>query len=427
MSKARVKLEYSYSPALAARPVADQPDGQRPGGGLRLLGAQGDRRHPACSRRHPPHLITEFNLLDPAADRPLHHDVRGPAAFQPAAKVSNTSELQLEEIHPADLFRKRRPGQAAAAVLRQPRSAPAGACSSVAWPVRRTTAAWRPPAWSPCSCRVSYRAWPPVFPPLLEKGDAIVLLSGAANLDGVPAATVKGPSLTLMAHPADPFGKLLILRGDDSEQLKHARPGAGHRQPGAVRRPRPHRSASTAWRRASPMTPNWLPSDRPVRLGELADAKRLSVSGYDPGTINLPLRLPPDLFNWRQPGVPLHLKYRYTPQPVSTNSSLLISVSRSTAAAAAVAGEPRRPCWPSCKMTAAARRLPRLPLDSLPLQSALQLRFMYDYIKQGDCRDIIIDNMRGTIEPDSTLDLSDYEHSIAMPIKRSIKEKVDRE
>lgn len=40
---------------------------------------------------------------------------------------------------------------------------------------------------------------------------------------------------------------------------------------------------------------------------------------------------------------------------------------------------------------------------------------MYDYIKQGECRDIIIDNMRGTIEADSTLDLSGYEHFIAMP------------
>jgi cellulose synthase operon protein B len=40
---------------------------------------------------------------------------------------------------------------------------------------------------------------------------------------------------------------------------------------------------------------------------------------------------------------------------------------------------------------------------------------MYDYIKQGECRDIIIDNVRGAIDPESTIDLSKYPHYIAMP------------
>ena len=57
----------------------------------------------------------------------------------------------------------------------------------------------------------------------------------------------------------------------------------------------------------------------------------------------------------------------------------------------------------------------RLPLNSVALQSRLQLRFMFDYIKQGECGDIIIDNMRGSIDPGSTLDLTGYDHFMAMP------------
>ncbi|MEX5669232.1 cellulose biosynthesis cyclic di-GMP-binding regulatory protein BcsB, partial [Pseudomonas neuropathica] len=56
-----------------------------------------------------------------------------------------------------------------------------------------------------------------------------------------------------------------------------------------------------------------------------------------------------------------------------------------------------------------------LPLTSVALQSRLQIRFVYDYTKQGECRDIILDNMRGMIDPESTLDLRQYEHFIAMP------------
>jgi hypothetical protein len=65
--------------------------------------------------------------------------------------------------------------------------------------------------------------------------------------------------------------------------------------------------------------------------------------------------------------------------------------------------------------------LPRQAKLEVPLESLLQpntqlqFRYMYDYIKQGECRDIIIDNVRGAIDPESTIDLSTYPHYIAMP------------
>ena len=51
--------------------------------------------------------------------------------------------------------------------------------------------------------------------------------------------------------------------------------------------------------------PNWLPSDRKVKLGELLPAKELSVSGYNPGDIVVPLNFAPDLFTWRDVWAPL--------------------------------------------------------------------------------------------------------------------------
>ncbi|MFY8085670.1 MAG: cellulose biosynthesis cyclic di-GMP-binding regulatory protein BcsB, partial [Rubrivivax sp.] len=343
----------------------------------------------------PPHLITEFNRLTlqlighytMMCEDPLHSSLW--------AKVSNTSELQLETTQialPDDLAKLPLPffDSRDSRLLELP-FVFAGAPDN-----RSLEAAGMVSSWF--GALASYRGarFPVSLGQLPEKGNAIVLLSGAASVDGVPEATDKGPSLTLMAHPADPFGKLLILRGDDTEQLKQAALAlVTGSQVLSGAHARIERIDSLAPREPYD-APNWLPSDRPVRLGELADAKRLSVSGYDPGTINLPMRLPPDLFNWRQPGVPLHLKYRYTPQPVSTNSSLLISVGGKFIKSLPLPSQENLDKSLLAKLqddSLLREAKLMLPLDSLPLQSALQLRFMYDYIKQGDCRDIIIDNM----------------------------------
>lgn len=417
VSKARVNLEYSYSPALlpdlsqinlmindqvaASLPVPKETAGSLQQQVLDI----------------PPHLITEFNRLTlqlighytMMCEDPLHSSLW--------AKISNTSELQLETTQialPDDLAKLPLPffDSRDSRLLELP-------FVFAGVPDNRTLeAAGSVSSWF--GALASYRGarFPVSLGQLPAQGNAIVLLSGAASLDGIPPATDKGPSLTLMANPGDPFGKLLILRGDDGEQLKQAAQAlvtGSQVLSGAYARIERIDSLAP---RAPYDAPNWLPSDRPVRLGELTEAKRLSVAGYNPGNIELPMRLPPDLFSWREEGVPLHLKYRYTPQPVSTNSSLLISVGGKFIKSLPLPSQENLDESLLAKLqdeSLLREAELRLPLESLPLQSVLQLRFMYDYIKQGECRDIIIDSMRGTIEPDSTLDLSGYDHFIAMP------------
>jgi hypothetical protein len=164
--------------------------------------------------------------------------------------------------------------------------------------------------------------------------------------------------------------------------------------------------------------PNWLPTDRPVKLGELIASKQLNVSGYNPGDITIPLNLPPDLSSWRQDGAPLNLKYRYTPQPKSTNSSFIVSFNDGLIKSETLPSKERldKGLLSAIKDESLTREMRvKLPLNSVALQSRLQLRYMYDFIKQGECGDIIIDNMRGSIDPESTLDLSGYDHFMAMP------------
>ena len=242
----------------------------------------------------------------------------------------------------------------------------------------------------------------------------------ASHLAGLDLPAVEGPTLSLVSNPNDRFGKLLVIAGRNSDEIKQAATAlvlGGRSLSGQSVKI----DAVDILPRQPYDAPNWLPSDRPVRLGELLEPRQLNVSGYAPAMITVPLRLPPDLFNWREDGARLDLKYRYTPQQTSNNSSLMVSFNDSFI---------RSMNLPSIQTLGAGASLLAmlkkddslvressvlLPLDSVALQSRLQFRFMFDYIKQGECGDIIIDNMRGAIDPDSTLDLSGYEHFMAMP------------
>lgn len=249
----------------------------------------------------------------------------------------------------------------------------------------------------------------------------LVQTADAMDIHGVAVAKPAGPTLTLIANPNDANGKLLIVTGRDGAELKRAANAVVLGNPVLAGNSVVITKLDTLAPRRPYDAPNWLPSNRPVRLGELIEQQKLSVSGYNPGAISVDMRLPPDLFNWREEGVPLKLKYRYTPQQVSTNSSLLIGLNDQFMKSVAL---------PSVSNLGGGQTLldqlkkdeslPRevttlLPISSASPKSKLQVRFMYDYIKEGECRDIIVDNMRGSVDPDSTLDVTGYQHYIAMP------------
>src|SRR5690606_2834590 len=48
-------------------------------------------------------------------------------------------------------------------------------------------------------------------------------------------------------------------------------------------------------------------------------------------------------------------------------------------------------------------------------RSELRFTFKFDYLKEGECHDILLDDMVGRIDPESTVDLSAYPHFMPMP------------
>jgi len=253
------------------------------------------------------------------------------------------------------------------------------------------------------------------------KGNAVIVATGALQTAGIDVPAPNGPTVTIVPNPNDQFGKLLVIGGRDAKELKQAALAVvtGNKtltgQRAVITR------LAELEKRVPYDAPNWLRSDRPVKLGELATPEALNVTGFSPKPIAIDMRLPPDLFGWREKGVPLNLKYRYTPQPISTNSSLTVGLNDQFIKSIHLPSVAR--------LGGGEGLLERLKTDNsvpvtdqmvVPLQimnprSQLQLRYQYDYIKQGECRDVIIDNVRGAIEPDSTIDISSFSHYIAMP------------
>ena len=272
------------------------------------------------------------------------------------------------------------------------------------------------------------------------KGNAIVLIANEKpTVPSLQIAAISGPTISVVTNPGDPFGKLLLVMGRDSAELKKAASALALGGSVLSGQTAEITSLNELARRLPYDAPNWLSSSRAVKFGELSSAQAMNVSGYDPGPIRLNLRIPPDLYSAKGAGVPVDLRYRYTPQPTSKNSSLTININdqlvksfvlfplERLTADDSLYGKVRQRVWgegPVLEKLQADETQSMVGKLSLPLaalypRSQLQLRYQYDYIKSGECGDIVIDNMRGAIEPTSTLDISGYSHFMAMPDLRA--------
>ncbi len=162
-----------------------------------------------------------------------------------------------------------------------------------------------------------------------------------------------GPSVTMMTNPNDPYGKLLVISGRNDSELKTAALAVALGSKALSGRP-----AGQA-RRAG-------------RCPAIA-CLRLQPAGnhHSPAPATGPVRM-------AQP-------WRPAPAQVSLHAAAVLDQ-------LGPAGAPQRP--PD-------------PLDATAVDT--------HHIKQGECRDVIVEDMRGQIEPDSTLDLSGLDHYTPMP------------
>ena len=259
----------------------------------------------------------------------------------------------------------------------------------------------------------------PVSLNAIPQGNAVVFMRAGDSIDGVKA--VAGSTVSIQPHPTNPHAKLLLVTGSSDDELARAARAIALITPTLTGQLVTVTSETVAAPRKPYDAPAWIPTDRPVRFGELARPDELRVQGYFPEVVRLNYRVAPDLFTWRTPGTPVKLKYRATRLPLHKNSSLNINLNTSFIQTLAL-NEPdgknkKNGLGNSSVIENNALREESLfiPPYATGGRDQLQLSYYFDVIKEGECRNLPPDNLQAAIDPESTLDFSGFPHYAALP------------
>ena len=255
----------------------------------------------------------------------------------------------------------------------------------------------------------------------LPEQHGLVFATNASRFAQLTLPEVQAPTVSIIDHPARPTVKLLVFQGKDEAQLRQAVEGVILGS--AVL------SGSTAniskvmyTPRRAYDAPRWLRTDRPVRLGELIEAPdQLQAHGVAPAPMSINLRLPPDLFTWNHPGVPVDLHYRYTAPAERDNSLLTVSINnqllRSYRLPPESDGGAGGKFFVPLLQNDGSRESRGLLIPAFQLASDNQMQFQFamDFHREAMCKEVFVDNTREAIDPDSTVDISGFPHYAAMP------------
>jgi hypothetical protein len=421
VTNATLHLIYSYSPALL--PSISQLKVLVNGEVAATLPVPRDQAGILVARdvSIDPRFITEFNHLNVQLIGHYTQQCEDPSNSTLWATVSNASSLDLTYAAleskadlaslPAPFFDRRdvRRLELPFVFAQKPSPAMLEAAGTVA-------------SWF--GSLAGYRG--AVFPAQIDNvplsGNAVVFATNDQHPAGVSIPEITGPTVAVRDREGDSRGRLLLVMGRTDAELKTAAKALGIGQNAFSGASATITQLNDFAPRKPYDAPNWLPADRPVRFGELAEARDLSVNGYNADAVRVNLRVPPDLFMWQSKGVPIDLGYRYTVRPALDRSTLNISVNdgfvqslRIPAVATSTFDLGRYFNSVLPDKTAAARHQIYVPPLLLTPRSQLRMHFYYDYPKTGECQGRVLDNVVGSIDPNSTIDLSGFPHYMALP------------
>jgi cellulose synthase operon protein B len=257
----------------------------------------------------------------------------------------------------------------------------------------------------------------------IPKGNNILFLSGKEEVAGIRADSQAGAAL--ITNPVDSDSVLLVLSGgSDGKIVNVAQTIALFNK--TLSGPKFKLGPDFKLAEREPYdAPAWVRTDRPMKLGELAKLEELKTKGFFPEVIRVNFRTPPDVFTWRSPGVPLHLKYRATRFSHLRTSALGIGVNNTFIDSVALNdyAKPIDNDKPALKKVSEAivtnnKSLSEiatfLPPYAVTGRDQLQFSFSND-ISSGNPCDLPTDNFVAAIDAESTIDFSQFPKFVALP------------
>jgi len=262
----------------------------------------------------------------------------------------------------------------------------------------------------------------PVHLDRLPEGHAVVLATPGKVPAGLQLGEITGPGIAIIDHPRTQGAKLLLILGRDGAELKLAADALALGQAALSGSRVQVQKLDYPSRRIAYDAPLWLPVGRPVRFGELVRfPSELETKGQQLGTLRINARLPPDLFTWQSKGIPIDLRYRYTPLRNSPDAHLSVSINEQFIQAIALPGSGKsgsadRLVLPLLEdEDTQAQSTLRIPAFQVGSNNQLQFRFQLPPSDTGKCQTSLLTDLQAAIDPDSTLDLSHFHHYAALP------------
>lgn len=241
---------------------------------------------------------------------------------------------------------------------------------------------------------------------------------------------VGAPTVEVITHPDDPYAKLLLVQGrDDADLVKAATALALGSDLLRGQRVVFERLPAVPQRRPYD-APRWAPTDRPVRFAELLDyPQQLQVSGLQPQPISLRLNLPPDLFVWRNQGIPLVTRYRYSAPSRTDDSRLNVSVNDQFITSLPLAEHEPAGALAATPLAVlggdGGAQNEKLLLPALKIGDHNRLNFDFNFAsligsaQRDHCQTTLPVNVQAAIDEDSSIDLSGFHHYMALPDLRA--------
>ena len=262
----------------------------------------------------------------------------------------------------------------------------------------------------------------PTYVNRLPMGNAVVFVTGSKLPAGLSLPGDSGSSkIMLVANPRDPSASLLVIRAAAGDGLKIAARALALGTQALAGNETAIREFTEPDARKAYDAPRWIPTHRPVQLREIAKPWQLEAAGLYPDALRVPFHAPPDLFTWRSKGMKLGLKYRYTPT-VGSKSTLNININNEFVEAIALsysgedkAAEQRIKLPFIAQYESVNQATVFVPDYKFSADNTLQFQYYFERKKEGACKDAVIDNLRGAIDQDSTIDLSPFPHYTALP------------
>ena len=243
----------------------------------------------------------------------------------------------------------------------------------------------------------------------IPQGNAVVISENAADLTASLGITgSSGPTVAMKTNPMDPYSKLLVLTGDNADDLLVAA-RALTMQHDMLAGDSTHVGALKSLRKLEPDdAPRWLPTDRITTIDAIAQQGDLQGDGSVP--VGIYSRTPPDLcYDCKaKQNLAFQLYYRYNAIPLANESTLQVYMNGAYVSST--------PMPHTDKASQDLQTIVPVPVtDMRPFSNSMMLKFVFQIAKKGRCQDTAPLNLQGSIRKDSYLDIRGIPHWAVMP------------